>query len=533
MKKTLLTAFALCSLSIANAQMKDGVQARVYAYDLQQVLGEKVLEEGAIKSYSLKFKTNTAATSASVSLKDENGNVKYTVPATSTDDKNWTAVVDAKILNDLGAMVDAGEYTWEATVSGNPIESFIELATPYYPYRSIGLTVNTSPESDYFGTVYLANQATTTGRMAKGIYAYNPLLEQTNYKSFDFVGDNAKFSSPRDMNISEDGRLFLTNYDKAKSNVYWVSPDLNTSGALFGGTLDTSTGKHTDGNGNYISGLCNGIAVRGGGDNTQLYVTDHSKGAADASYVMRYDIGDATTWTSVADWELNSFSDVNSNTVSKLAGSTGNSWHAMETTKNGFWVAAYRGNPTVGYPDLMYYNEVTGNRDFVSTDLITTNVVSHSQNAIGLAVNERLGLLAYTVHVNAGTDIYARVLNFKEINNKMTVSYVGDYNMVTPMKKKVDAMAFDYAGNLYVVTSDAERFTAFALPIADNTCTTPAKSSLKVELTAEDIATGVDEIKENVNAPVEYYNLQGVKVENPTKGIFIKKQGTKATKVVL
>ena len=35
------------------------------------------------------------------------------------------------------------------------------------------------------------------------------------------------------------------------------------------------------------------------------------------------------------------------------------------------------------------------------------------------------------------------------------------------------------------------------------------------------------------NAPVEYYNLQGMKVANPAKGIFIKKQGNKATKVVL
>ena len=31
------------------------------------------------------------------------------------------------------------------------------------------------------------------------------------------------------------------------------------------------------------------------------------------------------------------------------------------------------------------------------------------------------------------------------------------------------------------------------------------------------------------NAPVEYYNLQGVKVEKPENGIFIKKQGAKAT----
>ena len=34
-------------------------------------------------------------------------------------------------------------------------------------------------------------------------------------------------------------------------------------------------------------------------------------------------------------------------------------------------------------------------------------------------------------------------------------------------------------------------------------------------------------------APVEYYNLQGMRVENPANGIYIRRQGSKATKVVL
>lgn len=38
---------------------------------------------------------------------------------------------------------------------------------------------------------------------------------------------------------------------------------------------------------------------------------------------------------------------------------------------------------------------------------------------------------------------------------------------------------------------------------------------------------------ENVNAPAEYYNIQGVKVEKPENGFFIKVQGSKATKVAL
>lgn len=42
-----------------------------------------------------------------------------------------------------------------------------------------------------------------------------------------------------------------------------------------------------------------------------------------------------------------------------------------------------------------------------------------------------------------------------------------------------------------------------------------------------------DEKFVDADAPVEYYNLQGVKVVNPQGGIFIRKQGTKVSKVVV
>lgn len=535
MKKTLLSLLAVGAIFTASAQMADGVQARIYAYDLQQTeVADKAVEGGIITSYTLTFKTNTAAKDANSAkvhlLKD--GEVLATVAATADDEtlKSWTAVVDASVLPNISA----GEYNWSVEVSANPVESFTEIATPYTPYRSYGLAVNTNPESDYFGTAYMTHQYTVSGRMANGLYAYDPLLKQTNYKTFDFIGETSTAVSPRDMNIAEDGRLFMTNYVKDNSNVYWVSPDLESSGALFGGNLDSTTGIRTDNNGNYISGLCGGIAVRGGEENTQLYVTDHSKGAAAQAYVMRYDLGTASTWTTEATWGINSFVATTGTKASMLANTGSYSGHAMEVTENGFWVAAYRGTPAEDYPDLFYYNEKTGNRDFISTELTTENTVNHNNSSIALALNERLGLVAYTVHINSNSNkIYARVLNFKEEDDKMAVSYEADYDMSTTLTKKADAMAFDYAGNLYALTSGNERFTAYALPLANNTCTTPAKKALLVKITEADIATGLNDINVDTNAPVEYYNLQGVKVENPSNGIFIKKQGAKATKVVL
>ena len=44
--------------------------------------------------------------------------------------------------------------------------------------------------------------------------------------------------------------------------------------------------------------------------------------------------------------------------------------------------------------------------------------------------------------------------------------------------------------------------------------------------------SGIDAIQQD-NAPVEYFNLQGVRVDRPTRGLYIRRQGNTATKVIL
>lgn len=43
--------------------------------------------------------------------------------------------------------------------------------------------------------------------------------------------------------------------------------------------------------------------------------------------------------------------------------------------------------------------------------------------------------------------------------------------------------------------------------------------------------SGVENIEFNAAEPIEYYNLQGIRVNSPTSGLFIAKQGNKTTKV--
>ena len=44
---------------------------------------------------------------------------------------------------------------------------------------------------------------------------------------------------------------------------------------------------------------------------------------------------------------------------------------------------------------------------------------------------------------------------------------------------------------------------------------------------------GVESIEADSNAPIEYYNLHGIKIANPQSGIFIKKQGNRVSKVIV
>ena len=47
------------------------------------------------------------------------------------------------------------------------------------------------------------------------------------------------------------------------------------------------------------------------------------------------------------------------------------------------------------------------------------------------------------------------------------------------------------------------------------------------------IAADVTDVEIDENAPAEYYNLQGVRVANPTTGLYIRRQGNSVSKVVI
>lgn len=70
----------------------------------------------------------------------------------------------------------------------------------------------------------------------------------------------------------------------------------------------------------------------------------------------------------------------------------------------------------------------------------------------------------------------------------------------------------------------------FHYTVAAGSEVAPTWEVSKVTITG---AAGVNAIEADSNAEVVYYNMQGVRVDNPTKGMYIKVQGKKAVKVAL
>ena len=54
-----------------------------------------------------------------------------------------------------------------------------------------------------------------------------------------------------------------------------------------------------------------------------------------------------------------------------------------------------------------------------------------------------------------------------------------------------------------------------------------------ITVTGDSSSSAISNVAVDENAPVEYYNLQGVRVENPANGLYIKRQGSSVSKVII
>lgn len=117
----------------------------------------------------------------------------------------------------------------------------------------------------------------------------------------------------------------------------------------------------------------------------------------------------------------------------------------------------------------------------------------------------------------------------------IAVSTLGFYN-----KKGEGYSSGDFAGAARTYVYNGTDLTAASVPTASSVATNGVNiayqtvSAEGVKITADIDAAGVEGIvADSTDAPVEYYNLQGVRIASPESGVVIRRQGNQVQKVVV
>ena len=375
----------------------------------------------------------------------------------------------------------AGDYNWSVSVKNAAnigIDKLFESnAWEANAEATItgGIAVDMNPESDGFGNTYVSTAN-------KGVYIYNA----ENELQGDAVWTSQAGTLAR--GTVSNGKFYVGNNDATNGGILMLDPA-------------NPTAVNTVASGNAIVA----VSFKGEGETRDMYAIGSYSGASGYQLLKYAGINAADTWTKSPTWV--EAADV------KLFGSD----QDLIACDGGIIISQYREGSS-DYAPGFFFISYSGTISNYATSLQAT-LPGCKKSAIALSKDKSLFAIidnaakiqVYDVTWASGVPAFSHKVSIPT-NEGITLQ-----------------MAFDYAGNLHCYNSQAG-YCVHATPRSEGYVTTPAKKNSI--LTKVYDPSAIETIEVN-NAPVEYYNLQGVKVNNPANGIFIKKQGSKATKVVL
>lgn len=437
---------------------------RVFPYDLKQSQSDE-------ESYVLGYRLNIEPDETYVRIvNNETGVVELTVPATAKAKGEYEAVVNK-------ADVATGTaYRWEVYASAPNVTRFAEtkLAELSKPY---GIAIDNNPDSEHFANLYVSN--TVAGADAAGNFLQQQgILAIGNdgtylnqgMTSCDIEWTGVQGEGPRRLAVAADGRIFAADCSTAHAGIYVINPETMKGAPLFKGGAIASDGKVTVG-GTYVGGRIYAVGVRGTGDKTQLFAIDGTApgSASWKKFTNRYDIGLSSEWTAAP-------------SMSKASGSyVGNGNCSLVPVSGGYWAAQFRGegSSNSGTPGLFYYSDKDGEVVFESS-----KIDSKATENGALAVDRAEKILVQSY--GGGLRVFSYKIDkegFPQMEEMFTVSGL-------EVGTALDALAFDYAGNLYGVSNAGNAWSRFVLPTNDNSISVPAKSSMLIQFgsSVDDVA---------------------------------------------
>ena len=489
MKKITLFLVAIFAMvNVANAQ-------RAWAYDLE------LTPSG--DSYTFAFKAVTASNATLVFY--QNGVEAGTLDLGTVAAGQKTVTKTSAEL--LSAIQKSGDFTWGVKMTG----SAIALAGTYLTeltaagqgldfYLPQGVVVDNNPESSTFGTLFIAEAQ--GGRLSvgsthtRGIFYYDPTLTELNTPETGAIPSNVTLSNTTRQAMHRIAINPINNhvafaYNVSGSPAVWSVPANNPTGTatnLIAGTEIT---------------MPNSICFD---ENGVLYVMDNAN-TTNGGTLYRVVDGTATKITQNKIW---------AHVDNSLA----------YDGRGGIWIAqSVDNNNWPSYEILSHINK-NGEIDWKSSDYKSTSLFSNA-NSDGYS---KRGQVAYSMKdhllVFGGNE---RTHIFQVTYDATTgVPSLGTtYKYRTPWisdSGNIDGLAFDYAGDLYVMSAMRERLYKYAVPTTNNTCTTPAPKAQTITLVETKqytiTATSADDNMGTVTGSGTYYEGETVTLKAVAKNTY-------------
>ena len=469
---TTRAGYLASSIVVNNYDIKIGIWAQgqgaaIYKTEIQPVANIYASELSISPANEFKFTLNEDASSVFITVYKEG----ETLTSYNAGALNKGAQV---ITNPFGT---TNYDTWSVTASSRPVAYPVKISddSPIFQfYSGRGVAVDNNPESPFFGRVYVSESAgglisegtpVNPRTTQKGIYILDAALSDvTNQGAKSYTGNiawganvNASYQyAPRGITTDASGKVYISDSSFGNSGIYIMDAAHPASdfSPLFGGTLNTSNGQVTV-DGTFIHDPIEDIKIIGSGTETKLF-TYNRPASPVAGGIYRYDIGTAVLpWVSAPSATI--YDDMqNGNLLQNSYGQIASDTHG------GWWMCQYRaGTGGASVPALIH--ATNGKLDYnCSSSLPSSYQGAMAVNADGSAL--AIGTKAGKVEV---FNVVYDASNKPTLTAKCSI----DWGEATDYLQN---MAFDAAGNLYLISNYNERLMVYSLPKSDNTYTTHA-----------------------------------------------------------
>ncbi len=436
MKKISLLLAAL--VMTAAAGLNTISAQRVWAYDLD--LSQKE------KSYVFEFTAVADATEANLVFTDEEGKEvgKVAINDVKKGENKITLTEDQIPGTDV-------TLTWGIELKGAAIEEMVQVTNDttdifrfYLPQDIVAIN---NPESEDFGA-FLVLQATNgasdggsqwTKSQKAGVFVFDALLGCVNMDTAGILPANVTIGKRMEMH-----RMAVD----SKDTVYIARNLAPTAVWKFGASDEEAV--------NVVAGieeitLANSICID---ENDVLYVLDNANTTTGGT-IYKVENGVATKIIQSAVW--------------------GNADNSMASDgRGGLWVAQHRWG--IDAFNILTHVNAKGEIDYAvnsSADDAIKAMFDKANNA------SYRGQMAYdTRHDVLGFGGNKVVTTFNVTYDATTGVPTLTKGVQTPaMGSNIDGVAFDYAGDLLVVSASTERLYKYAMPTKDNSIVVPAQKS--------------------------------------------------------